>query len=201
MSYRHTAYPSAWLAGVAGLAYSVFFVWSTQGGGSLVAGLAAFFLLIGGVLGASALLGLYERVGAVGGGYALWALVFGIAAALAATLHGGYDLANAFHPPAETATLPSQVDPRGLGTFGLAGISVLAFAFLILRDPSLPRGLGYLGYVSGVLLVLIYLARLIILSASNPLVLGPAAIEGFIVNPAWYVWLGFALRRLPSSKA
>lgn len=58
-----------------------------------------------------------------------------------------------------------------------------------------PRGLAYLGYVSGVLLVLIYLGRLIILSASNPLVLGPAAIEGFIVNPAWYIWLGFALRR------
>jgi len=87
------------------------------------------------------------------------------------------------------------VDPRGLGTFGLSGISVLAVSFLILRDASLPRGLGYLGYVSGVLLVLIYLGRLIILSASNPLVLGPAAIEGFIVNPAWYIWLGFALRR------
>ena len=42
---------------------------------------------------------------------------------------------------------------------------------------------------------MIYLARLIILSATSPLVLLPAAIEGFIVNPAWYVWLGFALRR------
>ena len=195
MPYRHTAYPSAWLAGVAGLAYSVFFVWSTRGGGNLVAGLAAFFLLTGGVLGASALLGLYERISAAGGGYALWALVFGIAASLAATLHGGYDLANAINPPDQTTTLPSPVDPRGLGTFGLSGISVLAFSFLILRDASLPRGLAYLGYVSGVLLVLIYLGRLIILSASNPLVLGPAAIEGFIVNPAWYIWLGFALRR------
>jgi hypothetical protein len=195
MSYRHTAYPSAWLAAAAGFAYSVFFVWSTRGGGNFVAGSAAFFLLIGGVLGASALLGLYERIRAVGGGYALWALVFGIAASLAATLHGGYDLANAINPPGQTTTLPSPVDPRGLGTFGLAGISVLAFSFLILREASLPRGLGYLGYVSGGLLVLIYLGRLIILSASSPLVLGPAAIEGFIVNPAWYVWLGFALRR------
>ena len=121
--------------------------------------------------------------------------MFGIAASLAATLHGGYDLANAINPPDQTTTLPSPVDPRGLGTFGLSGISVLAFSFLILRDASLPRGLGYLGYVSGVLLVLIYLGRLIILSASNPLVLGPAAIEGFIVNPAWYIWLGLALRR------
>ncbi len=195
MSYRNTAYPSAWLAGVAGFAYSVFFVWSTRGGGNLVAGLAAFFLLAGGVLGATALLGLFERLRGAGGTYALWALVFGIGASLAATLHGGYDLANAIHPPDQVTTLPSPVDPRGLGTFGLAGISLFAFSFLVLRDASQPRGLGYLGYASGVLLVLIYLGRLIILSASSPLVLGPAAIEGFLVNPAWYIWLGFALRR------
>ena len=63
------------------------------------------------------------------------------------------------------------------------------------QDASFPRNLSYLGYLSGALLIVIYLARLIILSATSPLVLLPAAIEGFIVNPAWYVWLGFALRR------
>ena len=195
LSYRHTAYPSAWLAGVVGFAYSVFFVASSGRNSSLLSGLAALFLLLGGILGASALLGLYERLRDTGGGYALWAFVFGAAAALAATLHGGFDLANAIHPPAATNLFPSPVDPRGLGTFGLAGIALLGFSFLILRDGSFPRGLGYLGYVSGALLILIYLARLIILSASNPLVLVPAAIEGFIVNPTWYIWLGFALRR------
>jgi hypothetical protein len=195
MAYRHTAYPSAWLAGAFGFAYSVCFVLSTTSGSSLAGGLAATFLLVGGILGASALLGLYERLSAAGGGYTLWALVFGLAAAIAATLHGGFDLANSIHPPSQANNFPSEVDPRGLGTFGLAGISLLGFAFLMLRDSTFPRGLGYLGYASGVLLILVYLGRLIILSASNPLVLGPAAIEGFLVNPAWYVWLGFALRR------
>lgn len=195
MAYRHTAYPSAWLAGVVGFAYSVCFVLSTTSGSALAGGLAAAFLLVGGILGASALLGLYERLQAAGGGYALWALVFGLAAALAATLHGGFDLANAIHAPGQVNDFPSQVDPRGLGTFGLAGISLLGFSFLMLRDATFPRGLGYLGYASGALLILVYLGRLIILTASNPLVLGPAAIEGFLVNPIWYVWLGFALRR------
>ena len=197
LAYRHTAYPSAWLAAIAGFAYSVCFVLSARdiapvGGG------AAFFLLIGGILGASALIGLYERLVASAGGYALWSLLFGVAAALLATLHGGYDLANAIHPPSGSNDLPSAVDPRGLATFGLAGISLLGFAFLMLRDPSFPRPLGYLGLVSGVLLILVYLSRLIILSPSNPLVLGPAGIEGFIVNPLWYAWLGFVLRRAPS---
>ena len=84
-----------------------------------------------GVGGATGLIGLYARLEPAAGGYALWALVFGLAGALAATLHGGYDLANAIHPPDQTTTLPSPVDPRGLGTFGLAGIATLAFAYLM----------------------------------------------------------------------
>ncbi len=63
------------------------------------------------------------------------------------------------------------------------------------RDSPFPSNLAYLGYLSGGLLVAIYLARLIILSPANPIVLAPAALEGFIVNPAWYIWLGFVLRR------
>ena len=194
LSYRHTAYPSAWLAGIAGFLYSVFFVLNVRGAAP-VGGAAAFFLLTGGILGASALLGLYERLVESAGGYAMWSLMFGVAAALFATLHGGYDLANAIHPPSGTNNFPSEVDPRGLSTFGLAGISLIGFAVLMLREASFPRPLGYLGLLSGVLLILIYLGRLIIVSPSNPLVLGPAGLEGFIVNPIWYVWLGFVLRR------
>ena len=190
LSYRHTAYPSAWLAAACGFLYSVTFVF-IPGAGALTAAL----LLLGGIFGSSALIGLYERIEPGAGRYALWALIFGVAAAFSATLHGGYDLANAINPPGQTATLPSPVDPRGLGTFGLAGASVIAFAFLISREARFPRNFAYLGYVSGTLLILVYLARLVILTPSNPLVLGPAAVEGFIVNPAWYVWLGFLLRR------
>jgi hypothetical protein len=194
LSYRHTAYPSAWLAGAAGFLYSAMFVFVPRPAPSFAGGLTAFFLMAGGILGASALLGLYERLEQSAGGYAVWALLFGLAGALAATLHGGYDLANAIHPPSQTADLPSQVDPRGLGTFGLAGIAVLAFAFLMQRDRTFPVQLAYLGYLSGALLVVIYVVRLTILSPSSPVILAPAGLEGFIVNPLWYVWLGFALR-------
>ena len=195
ITYRHTAYPSAWLAGACGFLYSVSFVIIARSAPSLGAGLAGFFLLTGAIFGASALLGLYERLKPGMGTYALWALVFGLAGALAAALHGGYDLAVAIHPPNQTINFPSPVDPRGLGTFGLTGISLLAFAYLMQRDRAFPRGLIGLGYVSGVLLILIYVSRLTILDAANLLVLAPAGVEGFIVNPAWYLWLGFALRR------
>jgi hypothetical protein len=194
-SYLHSAYPSAWLAGVSGFLYALSFVVVTRSAPELGAGLSGLFLLLGGILGASALLGLYDVLQTTGGGYARWALLFGLAAALAATLHGGFDLANAIHSSDDTSSFPSEVDPRGLGTFGLAGISMLAFAFLIARDGSLPRGLASTGLLSGALLVLIYLGRLIVLDASSPLILTPAALEGFFVNPLWYIWLGFALRR------
>ena len=46
---------------------------------------------------------------------------------------------------------------------------------------------------AGALLVVIYLGRLIILDPANPLVLGPAAISGLVVGPAWYAWLGWLL--------
>jgi len=195
IEYRHTAYPSAWLAGASGFLYSVSFVIIARNNPSLGNGLSGFFLLVGGVLGASALLGLYDRLKPATGTYALWALVFGLVGALAATLHGGYDLAVGIHPPNQVINFPSPVDPRGLGTFGLTGISLLAFSVLMQWDRSFPRGFVALGYASGVLLVLIYISRLTILNTSSLLVLAPAGIEGFVLNPAWYIWLGFVLRK------
>ena len=195
ISYRHTAYPSAWQAGACGFLYAVSFVVIARSAPSVGGGLAGFFLLAGGIFGASALLGLHERLKPSSGTYALWALVLGLWGSLAATLHGGYDLAVAIHPPNQTINFPSPIDPRGLGTFGLTGVSLLAFAYLMQRDRTFPRGLAALGYVSGAFLVLIYVSRLTILDASNLLVLAPAGIEGFVINPVWYLWLGLALRK------
>lgn len=194
IAYRHTAYPSAWLAAASGFLYSVSFVIIARNNQGLGAGLSGFFLLVGGLFGASALLGLYERLQTSAGMYAAWALVFGLAGSIVATLHGGYDLAVAIHPPNQTINFPSPVDPRGLGTFGLTGLSILAFSYLMQRDRGFPTALVGIGYASGILLVLIYISRLTILEASSLLVLAPAGIEGFIVNPIWYAWLGLVLR-------
>jgi len=109
-------------------------------------------------------------------------------------VHGGYDLANAINPPRSlSADLPSQIDPRGLLTFGLAGVALFVISWLILKGGRLPKGLGYLGYLSGLLLIVLYLGRLIILSSASPVILVPAVLNGFLVNPIWYVWLGVAL--------
>jgi hypothetical protein len=189
-AYERFAATCAVLAGVVGFLYSVAFVVLRSDV------LSALFLLLAGLFGAAALVGVYERLRATDPSFALWALVLGLTGAVGSMLHGGHDLANALNPPASVnLDLPSQSDPRGLLTFGIAGLGLWVVAWLILRGGRLPRGLGYLGYVTAALLIVIYLARLIVLSPTSPLVLVPALLAGFIASPAFYVWLGITLWR------
>jgi hypothetical protein len=189
-AYERFAATCAVLAGVAGFLYSVAFVVLRSDV------LGALFLLLAGLLGAAALVAVYERLRTTDPSFALWALLLGSTGAVGSMLHGGYDLANALNPPASVnLNLPSQIDPRGLLTFGIAGVGLWVVAWLILRGGRLPRGLGYLGYVTAALLIVIYLARLIVLSPTSPLVLVPALLAGFIASPAFYVWLGISLWR------
>ena len=68
-------------------------------------------------------------------------------------------------------------------------------AWAITRTAALPRGLGLLGIAGGVLLAWVYLGRLVILNPKSPGVLVAALLSGFIVEPAWFVWLGVEMRR------
>ena len=74
------------------------------------------------------------------------------------------------------------------------GDHVLA-GLLIRRHRSFTAGFTALTFVLGALLIVVYLGRLIVLTPSSPLVLLPAALNGFVVNPLWYGLLGLALRR------
>jgi hypothetical protein len=179
------------LAGAGGILYAIAFVIVARNAPALGAFLSALLLTLNGLLATSVMATLYQRLHSANPAAALWALVLGSVGAIGATIHGGYDLANAFHPPVGlSADLPSQIDPRGLLTFGVSGIALLINAWLMRRDSTFPRGLGYLTYLLGTLLLVIYLARLIILSPANPVLLVPVLLTGFLINPAWYIWMG-----------
>jgi len=112
--------------------------------------------------------------------------------------HGAHhiDLANALHPPASLNTdLPNPIDPRGLLTFGIAGLGLFILSWLMTQDMRLPKGLAYLGILSAILMIILYLGRLIVLQATSLVIVIPALLEGFIVNPLWYIWLGFMFLR------
>jgi len=78
----------------------------------------------------------------------------------------------------------------------LAGIGgfVYSVAFIIGVAGALQNWIGNLGIVVGILLILIYLGRLIILSPTNLLVAGLAGLTGFILSPVFYIGLGLWLR-------
>jgi hypothetical protein len=153
---------------------------------------ASAFLLAGGLLALPVLLALYELVRTRDSGLALLATLLGVAGALGAAIHGGYDLANAINPPPATPDLPNQVDPRGLLTFGLGGLALLAYAPLLAR-PALPRTLAPLAVTLGLVLIALYILRLVVLDADNPAVVSIAALAGFVLSPLWYARVGAAL--------
>jgi hypothetical protein len=178
------------IAGIIGLFYSISFVLLKNDV------LIALFLMLGGVLSTAVLVAVYNRLKETDANFALWALFLSISGAFGAIIHGGYDLANAINPSAASvalANLPSAINPRGLLTFGIAGLGLFVIAWLMGRSAQFPRGLSYWGYLLAVLLVLLYLGRLIILEPKTPIILVDAVLSGFIVNPVWYVWLGIVL--------
>jgi hypothetical protein len=158
--------------------------------------LSSFCLLANGLLSTAVLVALYERVRTTDASFALWALLLGLAGSIGSALHGGYDLAAVLHQHGPVdPDLPSAMDPRGLLTFGATGIGLWVFAWLIVRGGQLPRALAYLAYVVAALQIVLYLGRLIIFDAKNPVIVVPALLAGFIATPIWYIWLGVSLWR------
>ena len=191
-SFERFAGWGAVLAGLSGFLYSISFIVLRNELDS------ALFLMLGGLFSTSALTALYQRLRETEGGFALLGLLLSLSGVLGAAIHGGYDLANAIHPPTTSTSGPNPVDPRGLLTFGLSGLGLFLLSWLLSQDTRFPRGLAYLGYLSAVLMILLYLGRLIIVEATNLAIVVPALLEGFIVNPIWYFWLGLNFMRSQS---
>ncbi|HKP51602.1 MAG TPA: hypothetical protein VJ183_03015 [Chloroflexia bacterium] len=188
-------------AGVLTLLYSLGFVVLQRVDGMEEFGILLYSLcqLLGGLVTTAVMVGLYYRLRDVDEAFSLWALLLGVGGALGSAIHGGYDLANAINAPTSdplgAANLPNQVDPRGLITFGVTAISLFVFSWLITRSQILPKNLGYLGYAVAALFAILYIARLTVLDATNPLIFVPALLTGFLLSPAWYIWLGSLLYR------
>jgi hypothetical protein len=140
-------------AAVAALAYSISFVILKD------AVLASLFLWGGGLLATPVLIALGARLPQPIPVGALAAIVLGIAAGLGSAAHGGYDLANQLHPVAKLPPdVANPVDPRGLLSFGVAGLALLILGLVVAPGGRIPRWLGVLATVNGVLLIGLYLA-------------------------------------------
>jgi len=197
-SYERFAGISALFAAAAGLLYSLSFVVLKD------PLLYSLFLLLGGFFTLVVVVGLYERLRGYSPAFALLALLLGAVGALGSAIHGGYDLSNAINSPISNpvadANLPNELDPRGLLTFAVAGLSVLIFSWLMTRMDFFPKSLGYVGYVLAVLMLVIYLVRLVILDPNaSPIIPAVLGLTGLIISPLWYAWLGLTFLRRSGS--
>lgn len=196
ISFEKLAGICAILAGVVHFLYALAFVVISRSAPETGVFLSALFLLLGGLLSLTAMNGAYQRLKYSEAAFAMYALLLTSLGTLGAAIHGGYDLANILNPAAQAnADLPSQIDPRGLLTFGVMGLGLLVIAWLMSKNEQFPKNLSYVGYALAVLFIIIYLARLIVLDPGNPILLWPVLLAGFVVQPAWYIWLGLSLQR------
>jgi hypothetical protein len=191
---QRAASAAALTVAVGGVVYSVLFVVAVKSGSSAAATASWLVLLVMALVSSAVLVVVYQQVREADPATSLWALALAVAGAYGSLAHAGYALASANN---RTTDVVSQVDPRGLATFGVTGLALLLFALVIRRDAVLPSALGTLGLAFGVLLVLTYLGRLVLVDPNNLALLAIAAITGLVVHPWWWAWLGLSLRRAP----
>jgi hypothetical protein len=200
-AYERVAGTAAIAAGIGGVVYSVAFLGGVVAGAAPELGIvvASVALMVGGILSVAVLVAIYRRLLDTAAAVGLLGLMLVAVGAMGAMVHGGYDLANAINPPLTDvlaeAELPHPIDPRGLLTFGITGLGLLVLMLQARRSAVLPANLAGLGALVGVLLIVVYLGRLIVLTPTNPLVAVPAAATGLLLSPAFYMWLGLELRR------
>ena len=184
MSFNRFAGWSSIFAGVAGIGYALAFVVLKN------AQLSAQFLILAPLFAVPGLVAVFDRVRKVDPGIATVALALGAFGSLAASSHGAFDLSNQLHPPVSLPTdVPSEIDPRGYATFALTGLALILLASLAKREPELPGWVSPLGVILGVVLVVTWLARLVVLDATSVLVLLPALVAG-LLSPVFFLLLG-----------
>lgn len=187
MGFERLAGFSAVAAAVGGILYGLFFVVLDN------AGVASALLMVGGLLSSLVIVAFAWSLRSVNELAARWAATVGVVGSLLSLIHGGFSLANVIHPPLDNvlslAEYPSQVDPRGLATFGLAGIAYLVLSTLAAGSNRYPRPLARIGQGLGVVMIIIYFGRLTILDPTNPVV-RVALAAGVVTNTVFFLWLG-----------
>jgi hypothetical protein len=196
VAYRRVAGYASLATGVGGFLYSVAFLLASRANAALGLGLSWVILLLGAILVIPVLTALYEDNRQIEPPVALLALLFGALGFAGAIMHAGYEVANIVHLGSSPASnLASQVDPRGLLTFGIAGLGLLLFGWLMGKSARYSSGLSRLGMLTGALMMVVYLARLTLYSPTNPIVVVGAGLTGLIVSPLFFVLLGRSLLR------
>jgi hypothetical protein len=143
------------------------------------------FIGLSGILATFAVVAVGDKVGGAAG---RWIRVVGVGWALLSAAHG------VFSAVSDIQGLPtgdlSATDPRGLATFGLAGLWSIVLGLTIRSGTSFPRGLGLVALVNGVDLLALFFATA---TGAGALVLVTGGLASVILGPLQWAWIGRAM--------
>lgn len=126
----------------------------------------------------------------IGGDARWWLTALGVGYGLLSAAHGTFEAIAIEQNVALPAISPT--DPRGLATFGLAGLWALVLGLETLAgNGALPRDLGWLAIVVGLDLIVLFIATV---AASDGLILVSGGVASVILVPAFWIWTGRVLR-------
>ena len=187
-TFARRAAMAAYLVAALSISYAVVYLgFASRNPDDRSANALAYALIAAGALAASvATVGMSERAGASN---ARWLAAFGVGYALLSAAHGVYD---AIQAGSGAALAISTTDPRGLATFGLAGVWMLVLGLGARGTKSLPSTLAAIAVVGGVDLILLFFATV---AQSTPVILVTGGLASVILGPAFWIWSGRILSR------
>jgi len=185
--FRRTAGWSAFGIAALSLLYAVVFLGfvRTDAANTTASALANGFIGLSGILATFAVIAVGDRVDGAAG---RWLRVVGVGWALLSAAHGMFSAVSAAQGlPAGDL---SATDPRGLATFGLAGLWSIVLGLAIRSGTSFPRGLGLVALVDGVDLLVLFLATA---TGAGTLILVTGGLASVILGPLQWAWIGRAM--------
>jgi len=179
----------AYLIAAFSLVYAVVFLGFVRNHPENTQAAALAWALIAGA-GLSATIATTSAAARVGGDARWWLTALGVGYGLLSAAHGTF-AAIAVEQGVATNDL-SPIDPRGLATFGLAGLWAFTFGLeTVAGNAALPRNLGWLAVIGGLDLILLFFATV---AQSETLILVSGGLASVILVPAFWIWTGRVLR-------
>jgi len=179
----------AYLIAAFSLVYAVVFLGFVRNHPENVQAAALAWALIAGA-GLAATVTTTSTAARIGGDARWWLTAIGVGYGLLSAAHGTF-AAVAVEQGISASDL-SPTDPRGLATFGLAGLWALTLGLeTVAGNGTLPRNLGWLAIISGIDLIVLYVATV---AQAEGLILVSGGLASVILVPAFWIWTGRILR-------
>jgi hypothetical protein len=188
-AFSRRAGVQAYLIAAFSLVYAVVFLGFVRNHPENTQAAALAWALIAGA-GLAATVATTSVAARVGGDARWWLTAMGVGYGLLSATHGTF----AAVAVTQGIAVPdlSPTDPRGLATFGLAGLWALTLGLeVVAGNGTLPRNLGWFAIVCGLDLIVLYVATV---AAFEGPVLVSGGLASVILVPAFWIWAGRVLR-------